>query len=141
MPVVGQGEIQCCTQSIVKWPNGLQDMKLHSRLGLDLTAKDQRQKVIIKRETPYPEPKILNEVLKGLIHVLEKVKFCHCQRTEGFTIYLRKFVIFLIASTKFSDVLRANQLLSLHFDRLGLGAPDYGTNKDSGPMWKRQNGQ
>lgn len=75
MPVVGQGEIQCCTWSIVKWPNGLQVMKVYSRLVLNLTAQDQRQKTIIKRETPYLEPKILNEVLKGLIHILKIVKF------------------------------------------------------------------
>lgn len=65
MPVAGKGDIQCCTWSIVKWPNVLEVMKLYSRLAPDVTAQDQRQKSRIKRETPHLEPGNIARSLKG----------------------------------------------------------------------------
>lgn len=65
MPVVGQGEIQYYMLSIIKWPNVLEVMKLHSELALDATAQNHSQKVRINRETPYPEPKNIKRSLKG----------------------------------------------------------------------------
>ena len=64
MPAVGQGEIQHCTWSIVKWSDVPAVMKLFLRLAPDVSAPDQRQKARIKRDSLHLEPGNIEKNLK-----------------------------------------------------------------------------
>lgn len=51
MLLVGQGEIQYYTWSIVKWSNVPEVMEVFLRLAPGVSAPDQRQKTRIKRDS------------------------------------------------------------------------------------------
>lgn len=84
----------------------------------------------MSQETP-------KEVLKGLIYILEKLKFLSLLENRGlYYLYHRKAVVLLITSTELSNVHRVYQSISFHFDRFGSGALGYVINGASSPVEK-----
>lgn len=65
MPLVGQGQIQCFTWSIMKWANILEVLQRYLRPPPDVTAQDQRQNTRLQREIPHLEPGSTERSLKG----------------------------------------------------------------------------